>query len=295
MAAELEDGEGGEASTARAEVNAMNQSEQVILCPVCGGRVQFLHDDKANHCEYCGSPVLGPSQSRDCVNHRGTLAKGACHICGRLVCEDCMEKRVGDYGGKLLTIVNCRNPQCIAQSEWAAPMNIEYQRLTNMEWADKVDNSILRVSGLGGVLMMVFELVMILSLLYIQYFTPWGLNRSNMPYFYFPGDALIVLEILGNFMSAMILQTALQTYLHERQLSSGLFLLGFLILEVVYLLFRGVYFNLQRAPIVYLAPLLLGAFVAASIMVFVGALAAMYVGAKKRKQIKAAKKQLGLT
>lgn len=295
MAAKFQDREGAGTGAAKAEVNVMSQTEQVILCPVCGGRVQLLHDDKANRCEYCGSPVLGPSQSRDCVNHRGTLAKGACHVCGRLVCEDCMETRVGDYGGKLLTIVNCRRPECIAQSEWAAPVNLEYQRLTNMEWADKIDNSILRVSGLGGVLMMAFELVMILSLLYVQYFTEWGLNRSNMPYFYFPGDALIVLEILGNFMSAMILQTALQTYLHERQLSSGLFLLGFLILEVVYLLFRGVYFNLLRNPIVYLAPLFLGAFLAASIMVFVGALAAIYVGAKKRRQIKAAKKQLRLT
>ncbi|MFW9847015.1 MAG: B-box zinc finger protein, partial [Candidatus Thorarchaeota archaeon] len=263
-----------------------------VLCPVCGGRIETSHSDKVNRCEYCASPVLGPSQSRDCVNHPETLAKASCHVCGDLICEECMTTRIGDYGGKLLTLVHCEKPACVAQSEWAKPLNREFQALTNFEWADRIDNIILRVVGLGAILMMIFELFFILSMLWIQYFTAWG--RTTMPYIVIPGDSVVILNILGNALSAIILQTALQVYIHERQLSSGVFLLGFLILEAAFLVLRGIYFNLLEYPETWLVPFLFIAFGVATLMIFFGSLGAIYVGRKKYNQIKDAKIQLGL-
>ncbi|MHA2041721.1 MAG: hypothetical protein ACW975_07655, partial [Candidatus Thorarchaeota archaeon] len=114
--------------------------QERLLCPVCGGPVKVDQQDKVNRCEYCASPVLGPSQDRNCVNHPDVLAKEVCHVCGDLVCEDCIQKRVGEYGGKLLTIVNCEKQTCVAESDWAKPLNEEYQKLANMDWADRIDN-----------------------------------------------------------------------------------------------------------------------------------------------------------
>lgn len=266
-----------------------------VLCPVCGGRIGIEHSDKVNRCEYCASPVLGPSQSRDCVNHPETLAKASCHACGDLICEDCMTTRIGDYGGKLLTLVHCEKPDCVAQSEWAKPLNKEFQALTNFDWADRIDNILLRVVGLGAVLMMVFELFFILSMLWIQYFDPWGRTvPSPIPFFIVRGDSVVILNILGNALSAIILQTALQVYIHERQLSSGVFLLGFLILEAAFLVFRGIYFNLLAYPGTWLVPFLFAAFGVATLMIFFGSIGAIYVGSKKYNQIKGAKIQLGL-
>ncbi|TFG07271.1 hypothetical protein EU522_00875 [Candidatus Thorarchaeota archaeon] len=266
-----------------------------ILCPVCGGRVVTEHEDKANRCEYCGSPVLGPSQSRDCVNHPGTLAKEVCSVCGDLVCEECMEVRVGQYGGKLFTIINCNKAECQVANSWAKPLNREYQRLTNFDWSDRIDNWVLRVSGLGAVLMMLFELMFVILMLWIQYFTPWGrATPSPIPNIFLVGDTVIILSITGNFLSAVILQTALQVYVHERQLTSGAFLLGLLILETAFLFFRGLYFNLLAFPEAWLIPLLLTCFSFATILVFFGSLAAIGVGIKKHNQTVEAKKALGL-
>lgn len=264
-----------------------------IMCPVCGGPIYVLSQDSVNRCQYCGSPVLGPSQSRDCVNHPGTLAKGICHVCGDLICEECMEKRVGEYGGKLLTIVNCRKPECVAESSWAKPLNEEYLRLTNMDWADHIDNVILRVTGLGAVILMILELVFILSLMYIQYFTPWG-QAGNIPYYFFPGDLMIMLSIIGNLLSAIVMQTALQVYIHERQLSSGIMLLFLLFIEAAYLIFRGMFFNLINYPDRILLTVFLGAFSFAVILIFVGSLMAIRIGYRKHKQYKMAAEQLGL-
>ncbi|MEM2142893.1 MAG: B-box zinc finger protein [Candidatus Thorarchaeota archaeon] len=270
-------------------------TSQVILCPVCGGRVQVTHRDKVNRCEYCGSPVLGSEQGRNCKNHPKTLAKGVCHVCGSLVCEECMEKRVGDYGGKLLTIVNCNDPACVSSSSWAKPLNVEYMRLTNMEWADKIDNAILRVSGLGGLLLMIFELGLILLMVYVQYFTQWGLAGTNIPFYFIRGDIMIVMGILGNLLSAIVMQTSLQTYIHERQLKSGVMLLFLIMMEIVYLLVRGLVFNLRNFPSVYLLPTLIAAFGVAVLLVLFSAVAAIVVGYKKRRQIKRAMLTLGLT
>lgn len=269
-------------------------SEGKILCPVCGGPVVVVRDDKVNRCEYCASPVLGPSQSRDCVDHPGTLATGVCHVCGDLICDECTEVRVGDYGGKLLTIKNCSKKSCRAESEWAKPLNIEYQRLTNMDWADRSDNIILRVNGLGAILMMVFELVFIITMLFLQYFSP---HSGVLPSYIFPGDAVVVISIIGNLVSALLLQTALQVYVHERQLGSGIALMAFLIIEAVLLIGRGLYFNLLtiNESIPWLVPLFLGAFGIAVLMVFFGSIAAIYNGYRKYRQFKQARYTLGLS
>ncbi len=273
----------------------MRSAERTILCPVCGGRVVITHSDRVNRCEYCASPVLGKSQSRDCVNHPGRLAKGICSVCGDLVCEECMEQRVGDYGGKLLTIVNCTRSSCKEKSSWARPLNIQYLRLTDMRWADRIDGLILRATGLGGLLFMIFEMFFVLAMLYIQYFTEWGQVPGNIAYLFIPGDLIIMLGILGNLMAALLLQTALQTYIHEQQMSSGLLLLVLLITEAVFLVIRGLVFNLPGYPDPRVLQTLLISFGAATLMVFVGAIAAMAVGYKKRLQFSSAMRQLGLS
>lgn len=270
-------------------------SSRQVLCPLCGARMERWNDDKVNNCDYCGSPVLGPSQSRDCVNHPETLAKGVCHVCGDLLCEDCLQYRVGDYGGKLFTIVNCEKSRCVSESRWAKPLNREYQRLTNMDWADKSDNIIFRVTGLGALLMMIFELFFVISLLYIQYFTSWGLSAPPyLPYFFLRGDLVVILSILGNLLSAILLQTSLQVYIHERQLGAGLMLSIILIIESVFLYFRGIFFNLLSFPNPLYPWGLFAGFSVAVLMVFFGSLGAIYNGLKKRNQIKYAKQKLGL-
>ncbi len=269
-------------------------TSEVILCPVCGGKVIFQAADTVSRCSYCGSPVLGKSQDRNCVHHPDTLAKAVCNICGDLICELDMQKRVGNYGGKLFTVVNCTKRECVRESEWARPVNPEYERLTNMDWADKIDNSILRITGMGALLMVIFELFFFLSMLYIQFLTPWGLS-DNIPYWFIRGDQVIVLSIVGNFISAMLLQTGLQVYIHERQLGAGLMLFVILVIEVVVLVFRGLQFNLLNFPNGMYLLFLLGAFVFASFLVFVGALLAIRIGWKKRKQLERAMAELGLS
>ncbi|MHA1927700.1 MAG: B-box zinc finger protein [Candidatus Thorarchaeota archaeon] len=266
---------------------------KTILCPVCGGHVNAQSIDSINRCSYCGSPVLGPSQSRDCVNHSGTLAKGVCNVCGDLVCENCMEQRTGNYGGKLFTIVNCRKSACVSKSEWALLLNDEYKQLTNMDWADSIDNSILRVSGLGSILMIVFELFFIFSMLVVTYFTTWGFE--NLPYFIFRGDIVVVLSLLGNLLSALILQSSLQVYIHNRQLGSGVMMLLFLIFEVALLIYRGLVFNILSFPNPYYTPFLLGAFLFATLLIFVGSVLAIRTGNRKSQQLKHARDTLGLT
>ncbi len=275
--------------------------KSTIICPVCGGPINIQHDDKVNRCEYCASPVLGPSQSRNCVNHPGTLAKATCYVCGDLICEECMDRRAGDYGGKLFTIVNCTKKICIEESKWARPINEEYEKLINMDWADRSDNFILRVSGLGAVIMMVFELIFILTMLYIQYFTPYGIV-SSVSFFLFPGDAIIVMglivvgmNILGNLLGAILLQTSLQVHLHERQLGSGIALMILVIVEAIYLMYRGIFFNLSTFPDQLIVQVLLTAFLFATILIFIGAWMAISNGAKKRKQLKNAREKLGLS
>ncbi len=266
-----------------------------IMCPVCGGRVHLDHKDKVNRCEYCASPVLGPSQSRNCTNHKRTLAKEVCHVCGKLICEECMEVRVGEYGGKLFTIVNCEDPQCRLHSDWAKPINREYQKLTNFDWSDKADNVILRVTGLGAVLMMIFELIFVILMLWLQFFDPWGTAvTSPISFIFLRGDTVVIFSIMGNFLSAVILQTGLQVYVHERQLASGVFLLGLLVFEAAFLFFRGLFFNLLSYPGIWLVPLLLTCFSFAVILVFFGSIAAIYVGMKKYNQTATAKETLGL-
>jgi hypothetical protein len=268
-----------------------------IRCPVCGGKVLIESDDKVSHCTYCASPVLGPSQSRDCVNHPGTLATEVCHVCGDLLCDECMQKRVGDYGGKLLTIVNCTKPTCVTESEWAKPLNKEYQHLANMDWADRADDIILRITGGGAVIMMVFELVFILGMLLMQYFTSFGSIFPQWPIlgFTIPGLPIIVLMVMGNLLAALLLQTSLQVYIHDREFTSGLFLLFVVVLESAFLLWRGLYFNLLQLPNPAFLLILLSAFIIGAFLVLVGSLGAIYIGNKKRIQMKKARVTLGLS
>ncbi|MFW9796379.1 MAG: hypothetical protein ACFFE2_05010 [Candidatus Thorarchaeota archaeon] len=272
--------------------------QEQIMCPVCGGPVKVDQKDKVNRCEYCSSPVLGPSQSRDCVNHPGVLAKEVCHVCGDLVCEDCMQKRVGEYGGKLLTIVNCEKQSCVAESDWAKPLNEEYQKLVNMEWADRVDNVILRVTGLGAIIMMIFELIFFAGILYFQYLTPWNMPPVTLDFLgpeIMRPVTILVFSIFGNLLSAILLQSALQVYVHDRQLGAGITLLVILIIEVAHLLFRGLFFGLLTLPNPTFLPLMIGAFLLGTILVFVGSLMAIFIGNKKRKQLKAAREKLNLS
>ncbi len=270
-------------------------SGERILCPVCGGEVEFHTKDSVTRCTYCASPILGSDQSKNCVHHKDTLAKAVCNVCGDLICEKCMEKRVGNYGGKLFTIVNCTKKSCISESSWAKPLDPEFQRLTNMDWADSTDNSILRVTGLGAIMMMLFELFFIVSMVYIQYLTPWGLaDPPHIKYWFFIGDNVIVLNIVGNFLSAMILQTALQVFVHERQLGSGVMLFFLLILEILLLVYRGLVFGLLSFPNPWYLTFLVGAFIFATLLIFVGAMMAMRIGWKKRKQFEEARVMLGL-
>ncbi len=272
--------------------------QENVLCPVCGGPVAVFNKDKVNRCEYCAAPVLGSSQSRDCVNHPGTLAKEVCHVCGDLICEECEQKRVGEYGGKLLTIVNCDKPACIAESEWAKPLNEDYLKLANMDWADKVDNLILRITGFGAIIMMVFELIFFLGMLYFQYMTPWSIPSItffDLPEWFTIPLTLLLLSILGNLLSAILLQSALQVYIHERQLGAGVTLLVILVIEVIHLLFRGLLFGLRGLPNPVFLPMLLGAFLFGTILVFIGSLMAIYVGNKKRNQLRIAREKLQLS
>ncbi|MGY5878680.1 MAG: B-box zinc finger protein [Candidatus Thorarchaeota archaeon] len=266
---------------------------QYLMCPVCGGSVPIEHSDKVNQCSYCASPILGPDQGRNCANHPDVLATEVCQVCGDLICGECTEKRVGDYGGKLLTIINCTKDSCVAASEWARPLNKEYQRLTNMDWADKSDNFILRITGAGAIIMMIFELVFILGMLYFQYFTPQGSLFPTAGLF--PGFIIIILMVIGNIVAAIIMQTSLQVYVHERQLTSGAFLVFILAIEVVYLLWRGLYFNLLLLLDPTFLTILLVAFLFGTILVFIGSLGAIYNGNKKRVQMNKAMAQLNLS
>ena len=164
-----------------------------------------------------------------------------------------------------------------------------------MDWADRIDNVIFKMAGIGSILMMIFELFFIISMLVIQYFTDWGwATPTNIPYFLFMGDTIIVLGITGNFLSAILLQTALQVYIHERQLASGFMLLIILILEVALLLFRGWYFNLLSFPNTIFPIFLLIAFLFSTILVFGSSLMAIWIGFKKYRQLKNARESLGL-
>jgi hypothetical protein len=273
-------------------------TQERILCPVCGGPVKVDQQDKVNRCEYCASPVLGPSQSRNCVNHPDVLAKEVCHVCGDLVCEDCIQKRVGEYGGKLLTIVNCEKASCIAESEWAKPLNEEYQKLANMDWADRIDNIILRVTGLGAIIMMVFELIFFLGVMFYHFLTPWSIPSVSIEFLgpeIMNPITILVLSIFGNLLAAILLQSALQVFVHERQLGAGITLLVILIVEVAYLIIRGLFFGLLTFPNPYFLPILVAAFLFGTILVFFGSLMAIYVGNKKRVQLKETREKLNLS
>jgi hypothetical protein len=208
-----------------------------------------------------------------------------------------MEKRVGDYGGKLLTIVNCTKPACIAESSWAKPLNEEYQGLANMDWADRADNRILRLTGGGAVIMMIFELIFVIGMLFMQYFTPLGVlfPQWTIVGVVIPGLPVIVLMVLGNLLGALLLQTSLQVYVHERQLSSGILLLVILIFEAAFLLWRGLYFNLRQLPDPTFLLTLLSAFSIGALLILIGSLGAIYIGNKKRIQLKHARVKLGLS
>jgi DMSO/TMAO reductase YedYZ heme-binding membrane subunit len=67
------------------------------------------------------------------------------------------------------------------------------------------------------------------------------------------------------------------------------------IVEAMYLLYRGIFFNLSVYPDPLVVQILLTAFFFATILIFVGALMAISNGAKKRKQLRTAREKLELS
>ena len=106
---------------------------------------------------------------------------------------------------------------------------------------------------------------------------------------------ILLFCILGNLLSAILLQSALQVYVHDRQLGAGVTLLVILILEVAHLLFRGLFFNLLTLPNPLFLPVMIGAFLFGTILVFIGSLMAIFIGNKKRVQLKEAREKLNLS
>ncbi|MFW9833762.1 MAG: hypothetical protein ACFFEK_07195, partial [Candidatus Thorarchaeota archaeon] len=169
--------------------------------------------------------------------------------------------------------------------------------------ADRIDNVILRVTGLGAIVMMIFELIFFIGVMYFQFVFPgWSMPQVSLnlggfvlgPVIMIP-VTLLLFSILGNLLSAILLQSALQVYVHERQLGAGITLLVILIIEVAHLLFRGLFFNLLSLPVSWFLPLMIGAFLFGTILVFFGALAAIYIGNKKRVQLKKIREKLNLS
>jgi len=135
-------------------------------------------------------------------------------------------------------------------------------------------------------------------MLYFQFLTPWSIPAITffeLPLWFTMPLTLLLLSILGNLLSAILLQSALQVYIHERQLGAGITLLVILVIEVAHLLFRGLLFGLLSLPNPIFLPMLLGAFLFGTILVFIGSLMAIFVGNKKRKQLKDAREKLHLS
>ena len=101
--------------------------------------------------------------------------------------------------------------------------------------------------------------------------------------------------VIGNILAAVLLQTSLQVYVHERQLTSGAFLIVALILEAAYLIWRGLYFNLVQVPDPLFLTILLTAFLFGTLLVLIGSLGAIYIGNRKRIQMNRAMDQLNLS
>jgi hypothetical protein len=151
--------------------------------------------------------------------------------------------------------------------------------------------------------MMVFELIFFIGVMYFQFLTPWSIPSFSIqitssfvlgPVIMIP-LTILLFSIFGNFLSAILLQSALQVYVHERQLGAGVTLLVILVIEVAHLLFRGLFFGLLTLQNDYFLPLMLGAFLFGTILVFIGSLMAIYVGNKKRIQLKETRVKLNLT
>jgi hypothetical protein len=161
-----------------------------------------------------------------------------------------------------------------------------------------MDNLILRITGFGAIVMMVFELIFFLGMLYFQFLTPWEvpeITYFGLPEWVTTPINILLLSIIGNLLAAILLQSALQVYVHERQLGAGVTLMVILIIEVAHLLIRGLLFGLLGLPNPVFLPMLLGAFLFGTILVFIGSLMAMYVGNKKRMQFKEAREKLHLS
>jgi hypothetical protein len=100
---------------------------------------------------------------------------------------------------------------------------------------------------------------------------------------------------MGNLLGALLLQTSLQVYVHDRQFTSGLLLLLLLIVESAFLLWRGLYFNMRQLPDPTFLLTLLSAFIIGAFLILIGSIGAIYIGNKKRIQMKRAKDKLGLS
>ncbi len=261
-----------------------------IMCPVCGGRVVIEHNDRVNYCEYCGSPVMGPAQDRNCAYHPDRLAKQVCHVCGRLICEECTTRRVGLYGGKALTAFHCPEPECKAALSWMEPVREEYSRLLDMEWAAKRDVFAFRVGGVGAILFMLAELVLVLMMLGEQFFTAWG--TSTFPYLFVRGDLTVIVSVAGNLTSAAMLQVTIMVYDHLRQMTAGALALVFVVVEWLLVWGRVVLFNLFAAVHASSFVLIVAVMAFATVFLVPAASVAVVTGLEKLHQIRLARSTL---
>ncbi len=248
------------------------------LCPVCGATITINRTDELARCSYCGSLVLSPDHKRTCKNHPDRKADGVCSVCHNLFCNECLEKRVGEYGGKIFTLFVCKDPKCQAEVSWATPVNDQMERLASFDWADRYDNWAMKSAGVGGILLVFLELAMFFIFTYLRYFTAWG--KSNLSMWY-----IVPFAFIGTFIAAILLQIALQVYDHKMQFSARVMTA---ILTVLYYIFwteRFEYLKLVSYPEPLLWVTLESIFLLTIILLFTSAIISIIVGHKKKKQL----------
>ncbi len=255
------------------------QIEREAKCPVCGGTIHIRRADSLTRCPYCGSLVLGNEQKRTCKNHPDRKADGVCSVCNNLFCSDCLEKRVGEYGGKFFTIFVCKDPSCQTAVSWTTPVDEKLTRLASFDWADRYDNWIVKSAGIGGILLVFLELFMFFVFSYLRYWSSWGMSHLSMWY-------VVGFTFLGTFIAAILLQVALQVYDHNTQFSSGVLTIVLTVLYYIFWTLRFEYFNFISYPNPLLWVMLEAVFLFSVILLITAGTISAIVGRKKQKQLK---------
>lgn len=118
-----------------------SSGEEFVTCPKCGS-----YTADSAHCGHCGSsmnvetqmyctncgainPVLGAEQGIVCDTHVETRAEGFCVVCGKAVCEECLETR----GNKIL----CDDPKHREMlDDWRVIYTFEFEYEAAMLYAN---------------------------------------------------------------------------------------------------------------------------------------------------------------